>query len=523
MRSLDPRTREALLCGLVLLQLAYSWMYSQISVPNERTRAYLTVAVVDDATIRIDAPLQRFGRVYDLANYRGHYFTDKAPGASLLAVPVYAWARLWKPASAFSAVDVINLVRTYLMLPIGLFGFVLLRSLLRSLHISEPSIDVTSLSFSLGSSMLHYSTAFYSHAIEAVLALATLRCLSWAGLLSEGAHETPSAERRRWLGLLGAGVCAGLCGLVEYQAVVLAGLLGLPILLRAGPARLRNAAVFALGAAPFAVALLVYNARAFGGAFALSYQHLVGESLQELHGAGLVGATYPHWAAFVGLLIDQHRGLLLTAPLLGLGLLGLAWRPRLMPRALWISVCGCVVYFILIVSSSSVWYGGWSFGPRLLVPVMGLLAVAAAFVMDSWRAHPLVQGVFRAAAVLGVLYQQAVHATFAELPPEFARPLPDAILPLFRAGAPAPNLVCKLMPLGPGNWLPLAVLVACTVAILIGRGSTGRPWVRYGPLVAAFSVFVLLASAPASIDDIRQQRWLQQVRAWQDSEQRCHV
>src|SRR5262245_57034982 len=86
MRSLDRRTLGALLCGLGLCQLAYSWMYSAISVPNERTRMYLTVALVDHGTFAIDAPLQRFGRVYDLARFGGHYYTDKAPGASLLAV-----------------------------------------------------------------------------------------------------------------------------------------------------------------------------------------------------------------------------------------------------------------------------------------------------------------------------------------------------------------------------------------------------------------------------------------------------
>jgi hypothetical protein len=524
MRPLNPRTRDALLCALVLLQLAYSWMYSQISVPNERTRVYLTLAIVDDGTLAIDGPVRRFGAVYDLANFRGHYFTDKAPGASLLAVPVYAVARLLKPAAAFSAVDVINLVRTYLMLPIGLLGFVLLRSLLRSLRISEPTLDVSSLSFSLGSALLHYGAAFYSHAIVAVLALATLRCLSWVGMLSaSGVSQPRSSQRRRTFGLLAAGACAGACGLTEYQAVPLAALLGLPLVLGPSTSRLRDLTWFALGAAPFAAALLAYNALAFGAAFALSYQHLVGAGLQDLHGEGLVGATYPHWSALVGLLIDQHRGLLITAPFLGLGLVGLVRPTPLMPRALWITLSCSIAYFLLIVASSSVWYGGWSFGPRLLVPVMGLLAVAAAFAMEGWRANPFAQGVFRTAAVLGVLYQQAVSATFPELPPEFRRPLPDAVLPLLRVGAAAPNLVCKLLPLGPGNWIPLAVLVAYTVALLVRRGLAGQPRVALGSLIAALSLFGLLALLPPSIDSQQQLRWLRQVRAWRADEQRCHI
>jgi hypothetical protein len=532
MRSLDLRMREALLCALVLLQLAYSWMYSEISVPNERTRVYLTIALVDHATLAIDEPVRRFGRVFDLASFRGHYFTDKAPGASLMAVPVYGFARLWRPAAAFSVVDVINLVRTYLMVPIGLLGFVVLRSLLRALGVSEPSVDVSSLGFSLGSPMLHYSGAFYSHAIVAVLALGSLRCLAWAGVLVGGGTRTGAGTgtgtstgcswgRRRAFGVLGAGACAGLCGLTEYQAVVLAVLLGLPIVLNRGSSWFRDLALFALGGAPFAGALLAYNACAFGAAFALSYQHLVGATLQDLHGEGLVGATHPHWEAMAGLLLSEHRGLLLTAPLLGLGLLTLAFGTRFVPRALWFTLTSSLVYFVLIVASSSVWYGGWSFGPRLLVPVMGLLAVAVALFMDAWRSHAVVQMLCRAGAVVGVLYQHAVHATFPELPPSFARPLPDSALPLFRAGLAAPNLACKLIGLGPHTWAPLAVLVAGTVAILVCRGLAGRRLVTWASLVTAGSVFALLAAAQPSIDGSEQQQWLRQVRAWQSTERRC--
>jgi hypothetical protein len=302
---------------------------------------------------------------------------------------------------------------------------------------------------------------------------------------------------------------------------VLAVLLGLPIVLNRSSSWLRDLVLFGLGAAPFAGALLAYNAHAFGAAFALSYQHLVGAALQDLHGEGLVGATHPHWKALTGLLLSEHRGLLVTAPLLGLGLLALAFGTRVMPRALWFTLTLGVAYFVLIVASSSVWYGGWSFGPRLLIPVMGLLAVAVALFMDAWRTHAIVQTLCRASAAIGVLYQHAVHATFPELPPSFARPLPDSALPLFRAGLAAPNLACKLVGLGPHNWAPLAVPVAVSIAILVCRGLAGRRLVTWASLVTAAAVIALLAAAQPSISRSEQQQWLRQVRVWQSTEQRC--
>src|SRR5688572_7278335 len=83
MRNRSEYLREAGLAALVLFVSSYAWMFSRVSVPNERTRAYLTMAIVDHGSFAVDEPLRRFGSVYDLAQFGGHYFTDKAPGASL--------------------------------------------------------------------------------------------------------------------------------------------------------------------------------------------------------------------------------------------------------------------------------------------------------------------------------------------------------------------------------------------------------------------------------------------------------
>ena len=74
-----PLVRDLVLGALVWAVLSYAWNFSNLTVPNERTRLYLTVAMVDERTIAVDGPLQRFGHVYDLASFNGRHFTDKAP------------------------------------------------------------------------------------------------------------------------------------------------------------------------------------------------------------------------------------------------------------------------------------------------------------------------------------------------------------------------------------------------------------------------------------------------------------
>ena len=511
------RARELFLGLSVLFITSYAWMFSKVSVPNERTRAYLTVAIVDHGSLAIDEPIKRFGAVYDLAAFGGHYYTDKAPGSSLLGVPIYAAVRLFTAAQDWDIVGISNLLRTYLMLPFGLLGFLLLRWLLGRLGVSESARDLAALGFSLGSPVLHYSNAFYGHVLVATLVLACLCCLARAGVLGPEAHGG-----RRWL--LAAGGCAGLAGLVEYQAIALAALLGIPLCFAPRRQIARNVASYVAGALPFAAALLWYDARAFGGPFELSYQHLVGSSLQELHGFGLAGATIPTREALHAMATSPHRGLLVTAPLLGFGLCALPLLKRRLGTALWLSCLAGSAYFVLIVASSSVWFGGWSFGLRLLIPIYGLLALAAAAGFDALASFPALQVMLRAAAIYALVYQQLVQLGFPELPPEFSSPLPDAILPLYRAGYVAPNLACKLGGLGLWNVLGVMPVSAALIVVLAmsGKGAL-RSRLAYGlsALLLAAAALSSLARSDISIPPAAQARWVKQVQAWTAAEERC--
>ena len=64
----------------------YSYFY-QAGGWNQNSRFDLTRAIVEQGTLSIDA---YEGNTGDKAQREGHWFTDKAPGLSVLAVPAYA-------------------------------------------------------------------------------------------------------------------------------------------------------------------------------------------------------------------------------------------------------------------------------------------------------------------------------------------------------------------------------------------------------------------------------------------------
>lgn len=456
--------REIALSAWMLAMLSFSWMYSDISVPNERTRVYLTAALVDDHAIHVDRSLERFGSVYDLASHDGHFYTDKAPGSGLLAAPIYALARLRSPADAWTAERLINLIRTWLMIPAGVLGFLLMRRLLRRLGRDEATVGLLSVAYTLGCAVFHYATAFYGHVLVAVLLLGSLCCMASSGVL--GARVVPSSRlvRCAWLAL--AGLCAGLAGLTEYQATLVAVILVLPVAASTRD-RLWGSLAYVAGGLPAALVLLAYNKAAFGGALQLSYHHLVGEALNELHNSGVAGATVPTLDAVRGLLLSPHRGLFITAPWLVFGALGLCVGMPGAPRALWLALLLSVGYLFLAVASSSVWHGSWGFGPRLLIPAMPLLAIAAAYTLDRLRGLWPADVLARGSVVFAIAYQLLVQVTFSEPPPETVWPLQQSVVAVLRAGAVAPNLMCKLRPLGQGNLTPLALSMLGLTAYLV--------------------------------------------------------
>ena len=96
-------------------------------------------------------------------------------------------------------------------------------------------------------------------------------------------------------------------------------------------------------------------------------------------GARLKAHATPLWLALYGHFLSPSRGLLVFSPFITLVLVGVAWRlPRLLRQPMaWFAM----IWFGLAVAVASTmarWWGGWSFGSRLLtdgLPALVLLTI----------------------------------------------------------------------------------------------------------------------------------------------------
>src|SRR4051812_40886065 len=66
---------------------------------NQLSRALPLLSVVEEGTLRIDTRHELTG---DKAVIDGHYYSDKAPGTTLLALPVYALVRITLAGSRYA-------------------------------------------------------------------------------------------------------------------------------------------------------------------------------------------------------------------------------------------------------------------------------------------------------------------------------------------------------------------------------------------------------------------------------------
>ena len=317
--SLKAHWRVVLLSLGVCVLLSYSTMFAAVSAPNERSRVYLAVALVDHGTLSIDEPVRRFGAILDTARFDDHLYSDKAPGSSLLGAALYGVVRLFTPSSAWTIEQLIQLMRTALMVPLGLVGFWVLRKLLQSLELRPGLVDLVSTGWILGTAAFHYSTAFYGHQIVATCLLLSLY------FVERAEHSrTPTAAA------LAAGTCAGFAGITEYQAGIVSFFLALYVL--AGPLRHQARAWlgFLAAALPFVLLLGAYHWLAFGGPFELSYHHLSHTHWQKIHTQGIGGITWPSAEALLGCTVSLHRGLFITSPMFLLAFAGapVLWRHR---------------------------------------------------------------------------------------------------------------------------------------------------------------------------------------------------
>ncbi len=487
------------LCVLVAI-LTYSHMFDRMTLPNERSRLYLTLALIDDHSFAIDGPRARFGPVLDEASHGGHAYTDKAPGSSLLAAIPYALLRCFVRAEELTLPVLLRLARYGVVLPIALGGLWAFLRLGRRLSIPDPAVIIAALGWMLGTAAFHYSTAFYGHQIVAVALL-----LCW---LSSDAASRSGDPGIRCKHSAVAGGLAGVAVLTEYQAGLAIPLIWLA-LVWSGRHRATKGLVFLAALCPCLLFLGYYQASCFGGPFEIGYHHLSNPALARIHGQGIAGVVAPELATLGSALFSLHKGLLVTSPFLALSFWGAHSLVRRGEARTALVLSGLVLLFLIFVASAKTWDAGWGYGPRLLIPILPFLACLSAEGIHRTSVHWLPRGLGRGVVVVGILGYQGMRAFFPEPPNELSNPWLDVVEPLIRHDLVAPNWLMSLFDIrGIGSLAPLVVLVSMPVIWILLSQTPRRLCVRQllvGLLPVALWSWLIVEQGPTATFDQREQ------------------
>ncbi len=439
--------------------------------PNQTVRLFAAMSLVEQGDATID---EYQALTIDKARFDGHFYCDKAPGMTLLALPAVALADpiggRWRgplPQTVFDPTFE-RFLRLRLILAVASITAVLTALAAAALHdlalrlAGDPiAALVASLGFALGTPIWGWSTTLFGHAPVAALLVIAVWALWRAG------------EARR-LGLAAlAGGALGLSALIELQSVLAGSVIALWGIWRLRAVRPLAAAAIA-GAVVLLVPLVAYNLVAFGTPFRLGYQGVVGfDGMNQ----GLFGLALPDARVLVEIVAGKRRGLLWVAPVLVLAPAGL-WQLARRQRATALMLAGAIAAILLVNAAYVYWDGGNSTGPRHSVAALGLLAVGLAPFWAGLRRmwERVVVGVLLA---LSIAINLAIAAADTLAPADAAFPLWDPILAVDWRGG-----ILRTLPSDWLGWSPFAgvsLYLALAAPLALVLAITARAAARSAP------------------------------------------
>jgi hypothetical protein len=399
----------------------------------------------------------------DAARYRGHYYSDKLIGPSLVAVPCYWLARRAMTAAGrpfrLAAYDALRIANFFANAVPSALLVALLYLFLAQLGPNPALRTWVAFAYGTGTLALPYSTAFFGHQLAAV-------CVAAAFMLLWRQRQVWSLGRAA-----GAGALLGLGAISDFMGLVIALLLW-SYAASTALGRLRDehsGAATMLGrvgmltvfAALVASIQLAANWASFGSPFVLAQTHHA--TLAEHHQAGFLGIGAPNPEALYQLTIGTYRGLFVASPVLLLALPGLFLLAR-RRRAEAVIIGAAWIAVLLIHSGYADWPAGTAYGPRYQIPLVPLLVLAAAPAAQRW---PFV---FKALALLSMVFTVAVTAHTPFFAESIRSPLGVALGHLWRGELLHGNLGSLIGLPGLLSLLPLAAVEAAFLYALSGVG-----------------------------------------------------
>jgi hypothetical protein len=361
--------------GLLLLFAAV--YFYQDPEWNGNSRLDLTRAIVERGTLRIDGyPSQHDWATEDLALYNGHYYSDKAIGSSLFAVPFYFL--IFNLAAALhlqlESVFIKHILTALVLAPALAINGIVMYRLAGKLGASPRRSLIATLAIALGTMLWPYSAVYYGHALTAAFLIICFYLLF---------SMSRAPETIRPMGFFMAGLAMGLGFITEYTAAfIIPGLLVYAAFALRGQSAqtiLRSALAVGAGALIPLSPMLAYNYSVFGNPLALGYSYEASNTFQQGMSLGLMGIHLPHRSVLVHITLDPKFGLFWQSPILALAPFGyfmsLKRREYRVETMLSLYAVGAM---LLMNAGYYLWWGGHAFGPRLIIPCLSFFIVPLA-------------------------------------------------------------------------------------------------------------------------------------------------
>ena len=498
---MERNHRPALLrrhAAWLLVSAAYlfaSPYFEQLNNPNENVRVWATRAVAVHGVLEIDDVVREWGYVNDKAKSERHIYSSKAPGVSLMGVPILVtemkvdhW--LGRPPPGKRAITF--WLRLFAVkLPMCAFLWAFARYAERTTG-SAFGRDLCVVALGLGTMLYPYGGLFVGHALAAAAAFG-------AFILIDAPSDGRAARAAARLGA--AGLLAGAAVVLEYQVLLVALALAAAALIW----HRRRGLWFVAGAVPPAIALGAYHRALFGKPWAFPYANIENPVFaRTAHAAGFHGLSWPQLGAFPAFLFSPAYGLFAFSPVLLPGLAGAAWLAWRGPaRRDGYLVLAIAASMFLFLAGMSNWRAGWCVGPRYIAAVVPFLFLPILRLWPAIERRPSVTAALVGLTIVSVVLNVVSGAVYPHYPESLRNPVFQLAFPLVGQGYTPYGAGWALGLRGLAAQLPIAAAVAGALALIAGGGGPadwrrrlGHAGVSTGLAVMCLTALALYARTP---------------------------
>lgn len=364
-----------------MVAAAYGY-FSPRSEWNANSRLSLVKAIVEHHRFEIESYTETTLPTEDKASFEGHFYSDKAIGASLLGAGFYRIIYTIYPDFGLKRnthlfVELITFLAISL---ISAFLAPLLYSFARKISDNPWFAILLALAICLGTPIYFYSTIFFSHTIAGVLLFASFSL--WFSMRKQ--------QQLNPLKVCVSGFFLAYAFITEYPTALIALVLGIYILyvMREQGALLdfKIYIPLILGAFIPVIIALAYNNAVFHNPFKTGYSYEVVSAFVEGHETGFMGIGWPNLTILFYMTFHTTMGIFWQSPILVLAFVGWVamWlKPAYRAEALF--SFGAVLLYFVVMSGYYIWWGGGAFTPRNIIPVLPFFIIPLAFLPTKSR------------------------------------------------------------------------------------------------------------------------------------------